>query len=191
MSPELLLASWVVGALAAVILSSVAAFIIWTEACLRFLEWALTLLPARARDGLLHQLRTGSAGLHAIARPKLLMPIFLLSLLQWFAVIGCVAFSIKSVDVPLSLTAAVSVLLLNVIGLTLPTAPGHVGTVQLSFTVALVPFGVGHSEAFAASVIYNFVMVAMAFALGVPSFRKTGMELRRLPEVGESMRKLL
>jgi len=88
------------------------------------------------------------------------------------------AFSLRAVDVSVTLAGAVSVLLLNVIGLTLPAAPGHVGTIQLAFLVGLAPFGVPKEEAFAASVIYNFLMFVPTMVLGFPGLRRAGEVLR-------------
>jgi len=187
MSQDMLLATYVIGALAIVILSVAVAFIIWTEGCLRFVQWLLTPFGARAREGILRQVRAGTAGLNSIARPELFLPILLLSLLQWLMIIACVAFSVAAVDVSVTIASATSVLVLNVIGLTLPAAPGHVGTVQLSFTVALAPFGVAHADAFAASVVYTFCMIATAIAFGLPSIHKAGMKVRRLLEAGDQM----
>ena len=112
------------------------------------------------------------------------MPIFGLSVLQWLVILGCVAFSLRAVDVSVTLAGAVSVLLLNVIGLTLPAAPGHVGTVQLAFLVGLAPFGVPHEEAFAASVVYNFLMVVPTVILGFPGLRRAGEVLRERIQPG-------
>ena len=117
-------------------------------------------------------------GLGAIGTPRLLFPIFGLSLLQWLVFLGCVAFSLRAVDVPVTLASAVSVLLLNVIGLTLPAAPGHVGTVQIAFVVSLAPFGVTQEQAFAASVVYNFLIVVPTVILGFPGLRQSGAALR-------------
>ncbi len=78
----------------------------------------------------------------------------------------------------MTLAGAVTALLLNVIGLTLPAAPGHVGTVQLAFIVGLAPFGVTRAEAFAGSVIYNVLMVVPTVILGFPGLRRAGSELR-------------
>ncbi len=180
MSPDMLVASYVVGALCAVIFGAVAVFMIWTESCLQLVEQVLMPIPSRLRAGVLRQMRAGTAGLNAIARPGLLLPVVLLSVLQWIAWVACVAFSLKAVDVSVPLAAAVSVLLLNVVGLTLPSAPGHVGTVQLAFSVALAPFGVSNADAFAASVVYNFLTVALTLALGLPGLRDAGLKLRAL-----------
>jgi uncharacterized membrane protein YbhN (UPF0104 family) len=72
----------------------------------------------------------------------------------------------------------VSALLLNIIGLTLPAAPGHVGTVQLAFIVGLAPFGVTHPDALAGSIVYNVLTVLPTVILGMPGLRRAGIELR-------------
>jgi len=153
-------------------------FVLRTESCLGFARWLLAPFPARFGDGVVHQLRQAAVGLGAIASPRLVTPIFALSILQWLAVLGCVAFSMRAVDVPVTLGSATATLLLNVIGLTLPAAPGHVGTVQLAFIVGLAPFGVAREAAFAASVIYNFLMVVPTVLLGLPGLRRASVELR-------------
>ena len=171
-------ASLFVAGLCVLLLLAVIVFVFRTEACLRFVERALKPISARLSGAAVHHLGKASAGLAVIAIPRLLMPVLLLSLLQWLVILGCMAFSLMAVDVPITLAGAVSVLLLNVIGLTLPAAPGHIGTVQLAFIVGLAPFGVPHENAFAASVVYNFLMVVPTVLLGIPGLRQAGVELR-------------
>ncbi len=178
MSGDLRTASLFTAVLCAALLVAVVLFVFRTESCLGFARRLLAPLPARIGDGVVHQLRQAAVGLGAIASPRLVTPIFALSILQWLAVLGCVAFSMRSVDVPVTLGSATATLLLNVIGLTLPAAPGHVGTVQLAFIVGLAPFGVAREAAFAASVVYNFLMVVPTVLLGLPGLRRAGVELR-------------
>lgn len=178
MSAEIQTASYVVGALCAGILGAVVVFLFWTEACLRFADRMLSLVPERLSAGILTQLRTASTGLGAIARPGLFVPIFLLSVLQWMLIAATMACSLKAVNAPETLAGAVSVLLWNVIGLTLPAAPGHVGTVQLAFILGLSPFGVTRADAFAGSVIYNCLAVVPSLVFGLSGLRRAGLELR-------------
>jgi len=178
MSAEIQTASYVVGALCAGILAAVVVFLFRTEACLRFAEWLLSRVPERLSAGVLTQLRAASTGLGAIARPRLLVPIFLLSILQWMLIAAAMACSLKAVDAPVPLAGAVSVLLWNVIGLTLPAAPAHVGTVQLAFILGLSPFGVSRADAFAGSVIYNCLAVVPSLVFGLSGLRRAGLELR-------------
>ncbi|MGH8241923.1 MAG: lysylphosphatidylglycerol synthase transmembrane domain-containing protein [Steroidobacteraceae bacterium] len=175
---EIRAASFVAAAICAVLLAGVVLFLFRTEACISVARRLLAPFPRKLAALAIHQLRHARVGLGAIAAPRLLARIFGWSLLQWVAILGCVVFSLRAVDVPVTLAGAVSVLLLNVIGLTLPAAPGHVGTVQLAFIAGLAPFGVSDEEAFAASVIYNALMVVPTIILGFPGLRRAGAELR-------------
>jgi uncharacterized membrane protein YbhN (UPF0104 family) len=170
----------------ATLLACVVLFVYRTEGCLRLARRLLAPLPARLGDGIVHQLGQAAVGLGAIAAPRLLTPIFALSILQWLAVLGCVAFSMHAVGIPVTLGSATSALLLNVIGLTLPAAPGHVGTVQLAFIVSLAPFGVARESAFAASVVYNVLMVVPTVILGLPGLRRAGGVLISRPPTWRS-----
>jgi hypothetical protein len=174
---EIRSASIAVAALCAGLLAAVALLMLRTESCLAFVSRLASPLPRRLGDGLVHQLRQSAAGLGAISSPRLLAPIFALSILQWIAVLGCVAFSMRAVGIPATTGSATAALLLNVIGLTLPAAPGHVGTVQIAFIVSLAPFGVARASAFAASVIYNVLMVVPTVLLGLPGLRRAGVQL--------------
>lgn len=179
LSPEIRTASVLVGALSVGILAAILIFLFHRKGCLRLADRMLARASAHLRARISRQLRAASAGLGAMARPTLLLPVLLLSVLQWLLLLSAVVFSLKAVDVPVSLASASTVLLLNVIGLTLPAAPGHLGTVQLAFTVGLAPFGVSHADAIAGSLVYNFITVAPAIILGLPSLRRAGLVLHR------------
>jgi len=171
-------ASYAAAAISAVLLVGVVLFVLRTEACIGAVRRLLGAFSAKLAESAAYHLRHARTGLGAIGAPWLLTRIFAWSVLQWIAILGCVVFSLRAVDAPVSLAGAASVLLLNVIGLTLPTAPGHVGTVQLAFIAGLAPFGVADEEAFAASVIYNVMMVVPTVILGFPGLQRAGAELR-------------
>ncbi len=184
MDDDIRAASYFVAILSAAILAAVVLFVFHTETCLAIGRRILSPFSPRLAGVAEYHLRQARVGLGAIGTPRLLVPIFGLSVLQWLVILGCVAFSLRAVDVSVTLAGAVSVLLLNVIGLTLPAAPGHVGTVQLAFLVGLAPFGVPHEEAFAASVVYNFLMVVPTVILGFPGLRRAGEVLRERIQPG-------
>jgi uncharacterized protein (TIRG00374 family) len=175
---EIRVASLAVAAFCGVLLAGVVLFLFRTETCIGIARSVLSPISRKLAAMAAYHLSHARVGLGAIAAPRLLVRIFGWSLLQWFAILGCVVFSLRAVDAPVTLAGAVSVLLLNVIGLTLPAAPGHVGTVQLAFIAGLAPFGVGDEEAFAASVIYNVLMVVPTVILGLPGLRRAGAELK-------------
>ena len=175
---EIRAASYAVAGLCAILLAGVVLFVFRTEACIGIARRMLAPFSGKLGAWAAHQLRHARVGLGAIGAPALLARILGWSVLHWVAILGCVVFSLRAVDAPITLAGAVSVLLLNVIGLTLPAAPGHVGTVQIAFIAGLAPFGVTDEEAFAASVIYNVLMVVPSVVLGLPGLRRAGAELR-------------
>jgi uncharacterized membrane protein YbhN (UPF0104 family) len=79
---------------------------------------------------------------------------------------GCAWFSVRAVGIVPDPALAVVVLLLLVVGLTLPAAPGHVGTTQIAFLLAARPFGVGKEEAIAASFVYNVFLPVPLIIIG-------------------------
>lgn len=177
-------ASFAVAGLCALLLAGVVLFLFRTEACIGIARRVAMPFSGKLADMAVYHLGQARLGLGAIGAPRLLARIFGWSVLQWVAILGCVVFSLRAVDAPVTVAGAVSVLLLNVIGLTLPAAPGHVGTVQLAFIAGLTPFGVPHEEAFAASVIYNVLMVVPTVILGFPGLRRAGADLhaRLMPD---------
>ena len=183
---EIRAASFAVAGLCAVLLAGVVLFVFRTEACIGLAQRMLAPFSARLAAMAAYHLRQVRVGLGAIGAPALFAKIFCWSVVLWIAILGCIVFSLRALDAPITVAGAVSVLLLNVIGLTLPAAPGHVGTVQLAFIAGLAPFGIEHEEAFAASVIYNVLMVVPTVILGLPGLRRAGAELRArlLPDPG-------
>jgi uncharacterized protein (TIRG00374 family) len=171
-------ASFAVAGLCVILLGGVVLFVLRSKACIAVAQRMLAPLSPRFANRAAYHLRHSLVGIGAIRAPWLLARIFGWSVLQWIAILGCIVFSLRAVDAPVSVAGAVAVLLLNVIGLTLPAAPGHVGTIQLGFIAGLAPFGVEAEEAFAASVIYNVLMVVPTLILGLPGLRRVGAELR-------------
>ena len=89
-----------------------------------------------------------------------------LSLLQWSMVILAIWISFRAVGETVSLTASIAVFVLTVIGLTLPSAPGQLGTTQLAFVAGLTFTGGATSAAFAASLVYNLWFVIATMLIG-------------------------
>ena len=84
----------------------------------------------------------------------------------------CIVFSLVAVGEGVPQMAAIAVLVLCVAGLTLPSAPGYLGTTQLAFTAGLGAFSVSAEHAFAGSIVYNFLVVVPVFLLGLPGLRR-------------------
>ncbi len=170
-------ASFAAAAFCAILLAGVVLFLLRTEACIGLASRMLAPISRKLAKFVAYHLRHGRTGLGSIGAPWLLVKIFSWSVLMWLTVLGCIEFSLRTVGAPAAFAGAVSVLLLSVVGLALPAAPGHIGTLQLAFTVGLAPFGVPLETAFAASVVYNVLMVVPTVLLGLPGLRRAGTAL--------------
>jgi uncharacterized membrane protein YbhN (UPF0104 family) len=184
MVAEVRTASLFVAVLCAALLVAVVLFLVRAEACLAQVRRLLEPWAPRLSGFTAYHLGQVRIGLGAIGDPRLLVPVFALSLLQWILVLGCVAFSVRAVGISVPLAGSVSVLLFAVIGLTLPAAPGHVGTVQIAFLAGLAAFGIAKEQVFAASVVYNFLMVMPTVILGFSGLRQASGALRRPATAG-------
>jgi hypothetical protein len=72
------------------------------------------------------------------------------------------------------------VLATTIISMTLPAGPGYVGTLQLAYALALVPFAVERSDALAASVFYLVMLWAPLVALGLVLLHRAGLRVGEL-----------
>ena len=176
-------AIWFIALAAAVLFVAIAAFMLWTEPLVQAIDTMARVLPARARTLVVRILRNGLPGLAMMRSPGLVVPVVVFSVLQWLLIALSMALSLKAVGIAVSAEAVAAVVLLNVVGLVLPAAPGHVGTIQLSFAVGLQGFGVPWETAIAASIVYNTLVVMVVMALGLPMISRAGLR------VGEVLRR--
>lgn len=149
-------------------------FFIWflyfkTQLFLRLLSPLLKSLPQgfhRRVEGLILNF---VAGLRISASPMRLLGIFILTLLIWISA-GLSIYSLFFFHrFQLSLFAAFFVLVVNLIGISLPTAPGMLGNFQYSCIMALSVFNLPKSEAFAFSMVYYFLGMGITILLGLVS----------------------
>jgi uncharacterized membrane protein YbhN (UPF0104 family) len=75
-------------------------------------------------------------------------------------------------------------MVLTVIGVSLPTAPGYVGSIQLAFVLALKPAGVAPESALAASMFYHVLAYVSVVGGGLVFLRHYGMRFGQLKGAG-------
>jgi hypothetical protein len=155
---------WVLTGFLAVTLAVAIPFVLWPRASVGAFSALLRPLPAPASDWVLRHMRHGVAGLGSLQSGSRLLWLLALSIAQWSLMAGCAWFSLRSIGVVPEPALALVTLLLLVVGLTLPAAPGHVGTTQIAFLLAAAPFGLGNDEAIAGSFVYN-LFVPITFIL--------------------------
>jgi len=120
-------------------------------------------LPARPREWLEHQIHRGRAGVSIIREPAAVIKLLLLSVFQWFWIVAAVWTCVQATGVQLSVFGAIAIFVLTIIGLTLPSSPAQLGTIQIAFVFGGNLVGLDSATGLAASIVYvfaiNFVML--------------------------------
>lgn len=155
LTPTVRAAAYVVVIIAALGLIALALYVWRTSWVLACSDALLAHAPGRFRSWVRHQLEMGANGLHALRQAHLLGGVAALSLGMWVVMAACCLIALRTVEIEAGFATAAMTLFLSVIGLALPTTPGFIGTIQIAFVLALVPFGIGRDQAIAASIYYN------------------------------------
>jgi uncharacterized protein (TIRG00374 family) len=159
----------------------------WSDAFVAVCRQVLWIFPKRVQLNALRQLELGAAGLAAVKRRSLLLGAVWSSLLQWVLMALCLYMAILAVGVTVPLSSAFVLLALNVAGLTLPSAPGYFGTIELCFVLALRPYAVDDGQAFAAAVFYHILAYLAVTITGLTYLHRLGWTFRRMGRNLEQM----
>jgi uncharacterized membrane protein YbhN (UPF0104 family) len=180
MPTVVLTTGYALGAAGLVLMAAAGLYIAWTERVVALTRRLTGFLPTRWRTVLIDQVELGARGLDAIRRPRLLLAVSAISLAQWAAMWVCIELSLAAIALPLPWSAAFVVLASTVIGVTLPTSPGYIGSIQLAYALALQPYAIDPADAFAASLFFHVLANASVIAVGLYCLRQTGYSLARL-----------
>jgi glycosyltransferase 2 family protein len=178
--PELQLAALAFAGAGILLLLATVSLLRYSGPTLRFTERCTAFLPDRLQSALLHQVECGVLGISSIRRPELWLGLAATSVAQWMLLAGCIGLSLEALNIQVPWTASVIILALTVVGITLPSAPGFFGTIQLCFILALDPFGVNTNEAFAAAIYYHITIYLAVTATGLAFLRQFRLRLRSL-----------
>ena len=132
-----------------------------------FCDLLATILPPAAMDYVSDRLRRSIVGLCVLGSPWLLLQVFLLSLAQWGFIVAAVWLSADAVGQSITASTAITVWVLMIVGLTLPSSPAQLGTTQLAFMLGLALTQNESQSAFAASVIYTLGVNGMYMVVGL------------------------
>lgn len=126
----------------------------------------LSPLPVRIQDWLNLQIRKGQAGVSTIRHPRSIALLVVTSLFQWLWIVAGIWACLQATATTIPVSGAIAVFVLTVIGLTLPSSPAQLGTIQLSFVFGLELIGVAAAPAIAASLVYTFGINLVMMLLG-------------------------
>ena len=165
---------WLAAAIGAVV-SCACVYVFFTSTVLRLTRWSTAWLPERITVRILGELEKGAAGAGIVRRPRLAAGALATSLLQWVFMWLCVWFSLVALQVEVPISAALVVLVLTVVGITLPSSPGYFGNIQLAYVLALKPFGIDAGSAIAASLFFHALAYPAVVIVGLVYLRTHGV----------------
>ena len=186
---ELQVAGIFLAILACVIIGFAYVFLHYTDACVRFTNTLLRFLPNNTREKISAQVYHIAAGLGSLRSTHLFTRIAINSIAQWLLMAGCIFLALVAFDIRLPVYAPLIILGLIVAGLSLPTSPGFVGTIEFCFVLGLQAFDVDASRALGAAVYYHAILWASVTLTGFVFMRKSHLTWRHFSSIEKSVPK--
>ncbi len=121
-------------------------------------------IAARVRGMVLHFID----GFRIVRDVRLLAQVGALSLLIWVVDVAIIYAMFAAFSLPLSITAALILMVILLIGIAIPTAPGFIGNWHYACVLGLGLFGVPKAEALPFAVVYHFISVLFIVVMGLP-----------------------
>jgi len=156
---------YLIGFISVGLLIVIGAFVIWPDKFKYSIYKISGPLRDRLREKLMGQIEVAAVSLSAIKYPIRLVGIVITSITQWICMVVCFLISVKALHLHVPLSGGFMILFFSVIGVTLPSAPGYIGTIEFSFILALKTYGISASDALSSALFYhvlNYISVTLA-----------------------------
>jgi len=141
--------------------------IVKREASLAVLTPLIGKLPPRyggAANRLIHQFIQGFG---MVVDPALLASVAGLSLLTWLVYVLAIHLTFLAFGFQLPFSASFVLMIILIIGIAIPTAPGFVGSWHYACILGLGLFGVPKTEALSFAILFHFLSIGVVIALGL------------------------
>ncbi|MBA4421495.1 MAG: hypothetical protein C0390_00165 [Syntrophus sp. (in: bacteria)] len=152
------------------------------EASLRILAMLSGKLPARYAEGLNRLTRHFLQGFRIMVDPALLASVTGLSILIWLIDVLAIYLLFLAFGFQLPVAAAFVLMIILIIGIAIPTAPGFIGNWHYFCILGLSFFGVPRTDALTFAIIYHALSIGIVVILGLaflPFNRFSVADLRR------------
>ena len=137
------------------------------DAALKLINKILSRLPgkfAHKIDELIHHFIDG---FQIITDIKFLLYLFFLSALVWLVDVLAIYMLLKAFGFNLPVMASFVVMIILIVGIAIPTAPGYIGNWHAACWLGLSLFGIAKTEALSFAVVYHFLSMVIVVILGV------------------------
>jgi uncharacterized protein (TIRG00374 family) len=146
----------------------------------QLLRHTLAFLPPRWLHGLIEALTAFALGLQALKKGWHLVIILLLSFLQWMLVAVNNALIFHAFELQLPLAAICLVLVMEIVGVLIPSAPGFIGTYHAAVVAGLAVFGVPHAQALSVAIIMHATFFFPGILAGLVFLWRESLSLQEL-----------
>ena len=152
------------------------------EASLRVLAPLIGKLPARYAESVNRLISHFIDGFQIMVDPALLISVTGLSIVIWLVDVLAIYLLFLAVGFHLPVVAAFVLMIILIIGIAIPTAPGFIGNWHYFCILGLSIFGVPKTDALTFAIIYHVLSIGVLIVLGLaflPFNRFSIVDLRR------------
>ena len=152
------------------------------EATLRILAPLIGRLPVRHAGTVNRLIDHFIEGFRIVVDPALLLLVSLLSIVIWFVDVLAIYLLFLAFGLHLPVAAAFVLMIILIIGIAIPTAPGFIGNWHYFCILGLGLFGIPKTDALTFAIIYHALSIGIVILLGLiflPFNRFSVSDLRR------------
>lgn len=171
----------------ALVIGGGVALVRWQEKlALAILDAVLKPFPTKVSEPIGHFFRGFVQALEVLASPLEFVQILGWSLLLWLVISAVYLCGLPAFNLPVPwILGAIVVTAVVAIAVSMPSAPGYIGAVQLGCGLSLAIFNVSPNDAFAYSIVLHVSQFVGVVACGLYSLTREGMTLRQMEQVSE------
>lgn len=172
----------------AAVVAAVVMVVRWQEKlALRLLQLVLRPLPATISSPVDHFFGGFVQALETLQSPLAFLQLLGWSLYLWLVIASIYLLGLLAFDVPAPLlVGSITVSAIVAIAVSVPSAPGYIGSFQLGCTLSLAIFQVSQSHAIAYSIVLHLTQFVGVIGAGLYSLAREGMTMRQLEAVSEA-----
>jgi len=137
------------------------------DSSLRILTPLLKKLPGKSYLKLMELINHLIDGFEIISNGKLILFLAFLSILIWVIDASAIYMLFFAFDINLPLSAAFVLMVIIILGITIPTAPGFVGNWHFFCILGLSLFGISKTNALTYAIVLHFLSIGVIVILGL------------------------
>ncbi len=137
------------------------------SSALKLINSILSKLPGKFAHTIDEMIHHFIDGFRIITNIKFLLYLFFLSALVWLVDVLAIYMLLNAFGFNLPVMASFVVMIILIVGIAIPTAPGYIGNWHFACVLALSFFGLAKAEALSFAVVYHFLSMVIVVVLGV------------------------